>query len=99
MEHLSNDEKADIIAGKYGSNHICENCWQPYDSTGDCYRSAMEAMAWKDEQFAQEKQQLIDEAAEWIDNNVNRYIFENEYGETYIKYTFTEDFIKAMKGE
>lgn len=32
-------------------------------------------------------------------HNVNHYIFENEYGETYIKYTFTEDFIKAMKGE
>lgn len=46
-----------------------------------------------------DKQQFIDKAAEWIDNNVNHYIFENEYGETYIKYTFTEDFIKAMKGE
>ena len=95
MKTISNEEKAIELA---------ENI-SPYDIGGDnaahyaAKDAALDALEWKDEQHKQEKQRWIDKAVEWVDNNVNHYIFENEHGETYIKYTFTEDFIKTMKGE
>ena len=77
----------------YTHNEVFDRCFRAR------YVDILEAMDWKDKQHEQEKQRWIDKAVEWMDNNVNHYIFENEYGETYIKYTFTEDFIKTMKGE
>lgn len=69
MERMTNDEMAEMIAERNGNQHYCkdcDDCCQPYDSTDDCFKSAMQAMELKDEQHAQEKQKLIDEACKWL---------------------------------
>lgn len=70
MEHISNKEKAKEIAKKLSHPNI--------DSFGDgddefdtrFYHTnkdaALQAMQWKDEQFAKEKQQWIDKAWNWL---------------------------------
>lgn len=60
---MTNDEKANKIARDM----------LPYNNAEyhACYNSAMKAMQWKDEQFAKEKQQLIDEACKWLEVKVN----------------------------
>lgn len=52
MEHISNEEKARKIAND-NCTHIClADCSAEsyFSSENDCYKAAMEAMEWKDEQ-------------------------------------------------
>lgn len=92
MKTITNEQMAKKIAE--------ESKQYFYHDEYECGLACAKRMAkLKDKQHEQEKQRWIDKAVEWVDNNVNHYIFENEHGETYIKYTFTEDFIKTMKGE
>lgn len=49
---------AEMIAERNGNQRFCKNCddcCQPYNSTDDCFKSAMEAMDWKDEQYKELK--------------------------------------------
>lgn len=51
---MTNDEIAEMIAERNGNQHYCKNCddcCQPYDSTDDCFKSALQAMELKDKQF------------------------------------------------
>lgn len=55
---MKNDEMAEMIAERNGNQRFCKNCddcCQPYNSTDDCFKSAMEAMDWKDEQYKELK--------------------------------------------
>jgi hypothetical protein len=72
MEHVSNEQKAIQIAANNRINYYeGEPGWgvNVSSSEKECYESAMQAMQWKDEQFAKEKQKLIDEACEWLAKN------------------------------
>lgn len=87
---MTNEEKAIELA---------ENI-SPYDIGGDnvahyaAKDAALDAMEWKNEQIAQEKQQLIDKAAEWLRMTMD--FFNN--GEFNTE-KFVNDFKQAMKGE
>jgi hypothetical protein len=97
MGRITNDEMAEMIAERNGNQHYCkdcDDCCQPYDSTDDCFKSALQAMEWKDKQHKQEKQQLIDKAAEWLRMTMD--FFNN--GEFNTE-KFVNDFKQAMKGE
>jgi len=87
---ITNKEKAREICG-------CGNCHHNFKGneclkyTGilcclkPCFKDTLQAMEWKDEQFVQEKQQLIDKAWDWLTNQKGEHT--------------KEDFIKAIKGE
>lgn len=79
---MTNEEKAQDISLQWWSD--CG--WQLQAAA---YDSAIEAMQWKDEEHAQEKQQWIDKACEWLKDN--EYGFETA-NEAIIA------FKKAMKG-
>jgi hypothetical protein len=80
---MTNEEKAIELA---------ENI-SPYDIGGDnaahyaAKDAALDAMDWKDKQFEEDKQKLIDKAAEWLFKNT--------------RFTTNDirDFKQAMKGE
>lgn len=62
MKHVSNEQKAKEIA----ENIVGNDHYSYFDTFKQC---AMQAMQWKDEQHAKEKQQWIDKATgckEWI---------------------------------
>lgn len=66
MERMTNDEMAEMIAERNGNQRFCKNCddcCQPYNSTDDCFKSAMEAMKWKDEQEIEFLQSLLFQSA------------------------------------
>ncbi|MBO7593961.1 MAG: hypothetical protein J6T12_03245 [Salinivirgaceae bacterium] len=55
MKHISNEQKAREIAND-NCTHIClADCSAEsyFGSENDCYKAAMEAMEWKDEQILQ----------------------------------------------
>lgn len=60
-------------------------------SEEECYDSAMEMAEWKDEQFAKEKQALIDKACEWVTPYFKDLVGYNCSGE------LIKDFEKALK--
>lgn len=66
---MTNEEKAREIACV--SNRICsKNCEnEKFCGLNFGRECALEAMQWKDEQHAKEKQQWIDEACEWLARN------------------------------
>jgi hypothetical protein len=95
METISNEEKAIELA---------ENI-SPYDIGGDnaahyaAKDAALDAMQWKDEQHEQEKQQLIDKAADFISKHfyigINNHITSNE---NYFSLTeLIRDFTNSIK--
>ena len=61
---MTNEEKANEIAHYHCSSEL--NLLQAYNS-------ALDMAEWKDEQFAEEKQQLIEKACEWLDKNASGY--------------------------
>ena len=70
---MTNDEMAEMIAERNGNQRFCnhcDDCCQPYNSTDDCFKSAIQAMQWKDEQHAKEKQQWIEKAYKWCKERV-----------------------------
>ena len=63
MEHISNEQKAMEIAEYLnqpnGSNSLLE-----------CHQAAIQAMQWKDEQHAKEKEEWIKKAYKWCKERV-----------------------------
>lgn len=102
METIINEEKAREIMNKfygnlmphYTHNEVFNRCFRAR------YADILEAMRWKDEQHAQERQQLIDEACEWIKDNVNSYLDWYDWGRCRVsKDELIDDLRKSMKGE
>lgn len=102
MKAISNEEKAKEIMNKfygnfmphYTHNEVFDRCFRAR------YADILEAMQWKDEQHAQEKQQWIDDACEWIKDNVNSYLDWYDWGKCMLnKGELIEDFRKAQKGK
>lgn len=62
---MTNEEKAEEIAEQYemSYNNTCDLLWIDLEDI------AMQAMKWKDEQHAREKQKLINEACDWLFKN------------------------------
>lgn len=77
---MTNDEKAEQIARDM----------LPYNNAEyhACYNSAIKAMKWKDEQFAEQKQQWIEKACEF---------WEHKF--PYIDINTIKEFVDIMKGE
>jgi DNA-binding protein H-NS len=63
---MTNEEKAQEICEKNKRYKV--KC-----SSLECYLSAMEMAEWKDEQHAEEKQQWIEKACEWLEEHVREY--------------------------
>ena len=86
---ITNEQKAKEIAKRFHTEYralsVCD-----YDSFDDCFKSALESMEWKDEQAAQEKQQLIDNACEWLE----KYLFYLDKKDDVIN-----NFKQTIKGE
>lgn len=95
MEQILNIDKAIEIAQKH---HVIYDDY--YDSIQECIESCREAMQWKDEKHEQEKQQLIENACEWINDNINSYLDWYDWGKCRVsKDELIDDFRKSMKGE
>lgn len=58
------------------AQNLCNDCNDKATCSVSCYWfDHMKRLAeWKDEQFAAEKQALIDKACEWLKGNVSRYL-------------------------
>lgn len=90
---MTNEEKANEIARcdcqkHYKGFDLCNT--YKFHEKNYCGRkaAALEAMEWKDERFAKEKQALIDKACEWLKENYP-YYFETD---------IEKEFVNAMKG-
>ena len=62
---MTNEEKAREIA-RFNREFYSTGGTSHKYSDEECYNSAMKMAEWKDEQFAKEKQALIDKACEWV---------------------------------
>ena len=82
---MNNEEKAQEICEK--NKRFKVEC-----SSLECYLSAMEMAEWKDQQFAEQKQQLIEKACEWLYDNIGGNIDSRISLDTFI-----DDFKKAME--
>lgn len=112
METISNEDKAIEIANKekkYYGNPQYEKRDENW-SVHECFKSAIQAMQWKDEQHEKEKQQWIERACRYIKKNVCEHINHNPLYKDYkheevigfqlvVDEQFYIDFKKAMKGE
>ena len=91
---MTNEEKSKEIAQNNRINYYEGDIgWgdRIKSSEEECYVSAMEMAEWKDEQFAKEKQALIDKACEWVTP-----YFKNLVG-YYCSGELIKDFEKALK--
>ena len=70
---MTNEEKAEEIARSNQKFFYEDGGYDIKSSDEECYDSAMEMARWKDEQFAKEKQALIDNVCEWLKNNIHDY--------------------------
>lgn len=77
MEHVSNEEKAYEIA-RFNREFYGEGGASHKYSEEECYDSAMDMAKWKDKQFVQEKEKLIDNVCEWLKNNIDDYMMTSE---------------------
>lgn len=87
---MTNTEKAYEIA-RFNREFYGEGGASHKYSDEECYNSAMEMARWKDEQFAKEKQALIDKACEWVTTYFKDLVGYNCSGE------LIKDFEKALK--
>ena len=101
---MTNAEKAREICGS--CPHCTFSCGDRLNcGVEDKYDIAMEMAKWKDEQFAKEKQALIDKACEWLKDMAWYYHNWEWNGDTYEKEIvvdvekFINDFKKAMEEE
>lgn len=69
---MTNEDKAKEIAEKLGVDVLRNESGKTYYKE-DVVQSALEAMEWKDEQHAQEKQQWIEKALKFLDDNFEYY--------------------------
>ena len=95
---MTNEEKSKEIARNNRINYYEGDIgWgdRIKSSEEECYDSAMEMAEWKDKQFVQEKEKLIDNVCEWLKNNIHDYYmtceFEQWFDDMY------EDLKKEMK--
>ena len=91
---MTNEEKSKEIAQNNRINYYEGDIgWgdRIKSSEEECYDSAMEMAEWKDEQFAKEKQALIDKACEWVTHYFKDFVGYNCSGE------LIKDFEKALK--
>ena len=90
-----NEEKAREIANNCSTEIVgAEVSDETYITTEpDCYTAAMKMAEWKDEQFAKEKQSLIDKACEWLKENASKHIHGNY---AFLKGLMLEEFQQAM---
>lgn len=97
---MTNEEKAREIIGGDCKKENCLECGGKYSAEeGGCvtYQRIMQIAEWKDEQFAKEKQALIDKACEWWESEIiypTMTQAEKDWFEARI-----EAFKIAMKGE
>lgn len=96
---MTNEEKANEIALKYAREYLVskndshkQNILFKESSIIECEKASLEMAKWKDEDFAKEKQSLIDKACEWLEHNVWEYT-------GFDSYELSEAFKNAMKGE
>lgn len=71
---MINEDKAKQIARNIAynlGNKVCDDI-KTYGYE-DVYNAALQAVQWKDEQHKQEKQQWIDEALKFLDDNFEYY--------------------------
>ena len=87
---MTNKEKAYEIA-RFNREFYGEGGASHKYSEEECYDSAMDMAKWKDEQFAKEKQALIDKACEWVTPYFKDLVGYNCSGE------LIKDFEKALK--
>lgn len=90
---MTNEDKANEIAKcdcqkHYKGFDLCNT--YKFHEKNYCGRkaAALEAMEWKDEQFAKEREALIDKACEWL----------SKWEDPYYDNGLVEGFKKAMKG-
>lgn len=101
---IKDDEKAEMIAYSYSHPLRCERCgayiWEAKDSADTAFKAAMAMAKWKDEDFAQEKQALIDKACKWPKDNKEHPLIgcEDTGLSGFLTEEFIEDFKNYMKG-
>lgn len=98
---MTNEEKAEEIARSNQKFFYEDGGYDIKSSDEECYDSAMEMAEWKDKQFVQEKEKLIDNVCKWLKNNIDDYMmtgdgefldsFDDSFDEMY------EDLKKEMK--
>lgn len=72
---MTNDEKAEMIAVRNGNQRFCKNCddcCKPYNSTDDCFKSAMQMAEWKDEQLKEQRRIIRNHWQEWAENQIKK---------------------------
>ena len=74
---MTNTEKAREIA-RFNREFYSTGGTSHKYSDEECYDSAMEMAEWKDKQFVQEKEKLIDNVCEWLKNNIDDYMMTGE---------------------
>ena len=96
---MTNEEKANKIALKYAREYLVsrndshkQNILFKESSIIECEKASLEMAKWKDEDFAKEKQSLIDKACRWLQKHINDYLVKGRD----IDYMF-DDFCEAMK--
>lgn len=91
---MTNEEKAREIKKEF-EQYGCECV------PNDCYDAALKMAEWKDEQHEQEKQQLIEKAVKWINDNYFEYLqpisYYEELKDSIDINAFVNDFKKAME--
>lgn len=89
MGKISNEQKAKEIAKSNGINYKNHSKYEDdMDSTLECYKSALEAMQWKENQII-----------EWLWNNFNIHIHDSSViqGAFNKRFESFDDFIEFMK--
>lgn len=92
-KETANERKATEIAKNIvGNDH--------YSYFYEFKQCALQAMQWKDEQFAKEKQEWIEKACDTIKHLLDGYVIRNfNFGDSYDMDELIDDFKNAMKGE
>ena len=94
---MTNEEKSKEIAQNNQQFYYEDAGYDMKSSDNECYSSAMEMAEWKDKQFIQEKEKLIDNVCEWLRNNIGGYMMT---GDGEIIDTFDEmDWLDDMFGD
>ena len=95
---MTNGEKAREIARFNRGFYSTGGASHKY-SDEECYDSAMDMAKWKDEQFVQEKEKLIDNVCEWIKNNIHDYMItgDGEIIDTFDEMYWLDDMFGDLK--
>ena len=97
---MTNEEKVELLVDELG---IILGIIYTENSRAMIKKLLMKIAEWKDEQFAEEKQALIDNVCKWIKNNIPYYMmtcdgeFIDSFDEMYWFDDMYEDLKKEMK--